>query len=173
MCDYQNGRIYKIVNDIKPNELYCGSTVAPLCVRLGRHRSDSKVEKNQSRRFYQFVRELGGWHLFRIVLVENYPCNNKEELHAREEYWRKGLKATLNTYRPHGYVKEVYQKSYQVKYRAEKPLKIKELKKKSNTHRLSVKFQCLCGGEYSLHSKSAHMKTGKHQKYSHQADNDG
>jgi hypothetical protein len=33
---------------------------------------------------------------FRIELIENYPCDSREELLKREGYWIRELKATLN-----------------------------------------------------------------------------
>lgn len=92
MPDYHQGKIYKLVNDVD-NEIYVGSTCNSLPKRLGEHKGKMKHKPNQ--KIYQKMHALGLAH-FRIILVEDYPCNNKNELTAREEHWRTELKASLN-----------------------------------------------------------------------------
>ena len=92
MCDYENGKIYKIVNDVD-DEIYIGSTTQPLCRRFGDHKSNSKSKPNRT--LYKKMNKHGAEN-FRIILVENYPCKSVEELRSREEYWRNELKASLN-----------------------------------------------------------------------------
>ena len=36
---------------------------------------------------------------FEIILIESYPCNSKDELRARENYWINQLNPNLNTRR--------------------------------------------------------------------------
>ena len=95
MTEYSNGVIYKIVNDIN-DDIYIGATTTPLSRRMASHRGSLKVDKKTSR-LYKLMRELGKEH-FRIVLVEEYPCQNKQQLIQREEYWRTELQPTLNSY---------------------------------------------------------------------------
>ena len=92
MVNYKNGKIYKIVNDCD-DEIYVGSTTRTLCERMAHHRFDAKRANS---RVYKKFSVLGVEH-FRIILVENFSCNSKEELCAREEHWRTQLNATLNT----------------------------------------------------------------------------
>jgi len=75
--DYQNGKIYKIVNDVN-DMIYVGSTTTTLSRRLSCH----KVNKGTSR-FYTELRAIGKEH-FRIILIELFPCTCKSELEARE-----------------------------------------------------------------------------------------
>jgi len=75
MPDYAKGKIYKIVCNIT-NETYYGSTCQPISVRMGQHRCKGSTSKQ--------IIERGDYD---YSLVENYNCNNKEELHARERYW--------------------------------------------------------------------------------------
>jgi len=93
MVNYQNGRIYKIINDIN-DEIYIGSTCKPLSNRMGLHRSAARTKQVQSK-FYARMNELGIQH-FRIILIENYPCNSREELNQREDYYIQELKPSLN-----------------------------------------------------------------------------
>jgi len=92
MPNYQNGKIYEITNDVNDEE-YVGSTILKLCQRWGNHKSD--MERLKHRKLYAMMNEIGIEH-FRIVLIENFPCNSVEELTAREEHWRKAKNATLN-----------------------------------------------------------------------------
>lgn len=90
---YSKGKIYKLC--IKSNiqndgEIYIGSTIEPyLCNRIGKHRSDYKRfldgKMNNILSFKLF--EKYGLNNVEIVLLENYPCNSKQELHARERYY--------------------------------------------------------------------------------------
>jgi len=64
MVNYENGKIYKILN--KNNEIiYIGSTVNKLCRRFSTHRHRGNNNK--------------------IILIENYNCNCKEELVQKEQ----------------------------------------------------------------------------------------
>jgi group I intron endonuclease len=94
MVNYQNGKIYKIINDIN-DEIYIGSTTKLLCQRLTQHRSDSR--KNINRKLFKFVRENGGWRNFRIILIEFHVCDTKAELLRREQYHIDLLRPTLNS----------------------------------------------------------------------------
>jgi group I intron endonuclease len=95
MPNYQNGKIYKIVNDID-DEIYIGSTVCELYKRYHQHSSGGS--RNNGMRVVQKIRECGKSH-FRIILLENYPCNSKDELKAREQFYIEQLKPALNTNR--------------------------------------------------------------------------
>jgi hypothetical protein len=86
---YQNGKIYKVVNDLN-DFVYIGSTTQPLPKRWGLHKSASQKKSNK---FYDAVRELGSEH-FRIVLIENFPCGSRAELEAREYSVQKNSDAT-------------------------------------------------------------------------------
>jgi hypothetical protein len=88
--NYQNGKIYQILNYID-NEIYIGSTCQPLSKRFHQHKQDSKKDNLQ---LYKHMEELGNENFY-IELIENYPCNTKEELRAREGYFIRE-RATLN-----------------------------------------------------------------------------
>jgi hypothetical protein len=93
MVNYQNGKIYKIVNDVN-GMIYVGSTVKLLCNRMSHHRTTAR--ENNNSKFYQYMRELG-IEKFKIALIESYPCSSKEELHAKEDEYIRILKPELNT----------------------------------------------------------------------------
>jgi len=77
--NYQNGKIYKIVNDVN-DMVYIGSTTQPLPKRFSGHKAQSK---DRTSNFYSAVREIGIDH-FQIILIELFQCTCKAELEARE-----------------------------------------------------------------------------------------
>ena len=81
MPNYQNGKIYKITS-LHTDKCYVGSTTLKyLSSRLGGHKQDLKRGKNVSSKY---ILEFGNC---KIVLLELYPCNSKDELLARERYY--------------------------------------------------------------------------------------
>ena len=76
--DYTKGKIYIIRNS--QNDLtYIGSTCQTLAQRMAQHRRDMKYPKRQQYKLYQAMNELGV-DAFYIELLEDYPCQKKEEL---------------------------------------------------------------------------------------------
>jgi group I intron endonuclease len=96
MPDYQKGKIYKLVNNVD-DEIYVGSTTNPLSKRKNDHRNSAKLRPTIH--VFQHLNTIG-WKNVEIILIENYPCNSKDELHARERYWIDELKPTLNKQLP-------------------------------------------------------------------------
>jgi hypothetical protein len=82
IVDYSQGRIYQIVNDID-DDVYIGSTCNSLSNRMCQHKVRMKQSNCENRRLYQHIKEIGIEH-FRIELIEYFPCETKEQLHARE-----------------------------------------------------------------------------------------
>ena len=83
MGDYQKGKIYQIKNTID-DDIYVGSTVQSLNRRMVTHKYDAK--QLQHKPLYQNMNEYGFGKFF-VELIEEYPCNSKLELLAREGYW--------------------------------------------------------------------------------------
>ena len=82
MPDYSKSKIYAI-RAHNTDDIYIGSTVLPLSRRLAQHRADYSGYKNGLRHYltsYKIL-ELDTHY---IELIENYPCNSKEELNRRE-----------------------------------------------------------------------------------------
>lgn len=73
---YENGKIYKIINDAT-DKIYIGSTIQPLSKRLSQHKHKKSCCSRE-------LLELGNC---KIILIENFKCDNKEQLTAREQYW--------------------------------------------------------------------------------------
>jgi hypothetical protein len=77
MPNYANGKIYKIVCNIT-GEQYIGATTQKLSQRLTCH-----VSKKNTDKLYK-SKDIILRGDYQIVLIENYPCNNKEELERKE-----------------------------------------------------------------------------------------
>ena len=82
---YQNSKIYSIKNTLN-DEIYIGSTTVSLSQRMTKHRASLKCEKRGKCLLYQRMKELGVDNFY-ITLVEKYPCNDIEELRAKEGEW--------------------------------------------------------------------------------------
>lgn len=83
MDRYSRAKIYRLVGGGKT---YYGSTCLALSRRMAQHRKDYKQWLSGKQRF------VSSFHILpetdcQIVLVEEFPCENKEQLGARERYW--------------------------------------------------------------------------------------
>jgi hypothetical protein len=155
MKNYQLAKIYKIVSNIT-NEIYVGSTCEPtLARRLAKHVGCYKhYLKGKFNYITSFkILELGNYS---IILIENCPCENKDELHKRERYYIETLDC-VNKIIP-GRTQKEYRdanKDYQKDYYNSNIEKIKNRKYK---HCYCV----CCGGRYTYSNNSQHQKTEKH-----------
>lgn len=95
MAEQIEGKIYKIVNILDSDKFYIGGTSLSLSRRLSFHKSRSKERDSF---FYEEVKRLG-WNNFRIELIEDYPCDSKEDLRKEEDRFIKELNPYYNTLR--------------------------------------------------------------------------
>ena len=83
MNRYSKGKIYKIV-DVGYNKCYVGSTCESLSKRMERHRNSYNQylqgKYNKARSFELF--DEFGVENCKILLLQDYPCENKEQLRA-------------------------------------------------------------------------------------------
>ena len=92
--DFNNGKIYIIRNSI--NDLtYIGSTCQSLSQRMVQHRKDMNIQWCQNFKLYQAMRELDK-NNFYIELLENYPCNTRDELNKKEGEYIREYQSKLN-----------------------------------------------------------------------------
>jgi hypothetical protein len=83
MPNYQNGKVYKLYAQLDDGTIICyyGSTTKNLRVRLAGHvQSAKKIRDTTSKH----IIDAGNYN---IMLLENFPCNSKEELSAREQFY--------------------------------------------------------------------------------------
>jgi hypothetical protein len=167
---YQNGKIYKIVNDID-KLIYVGSTITSLSQRFSVHKSKSK--RYPERKIYKHFAKYGIHH-FEIKLIKKYPCNNKLELEIEEERYKIMLNAQLNTIRAHRTVEQLkeYQNEYQNEYRENNRAKInlkhseyyQKNRAKINLKKNERLFCTICGKSYTRAHKAWHNRSNHHQK---------
>ena len=86
---YASGKIYKVV-DNGYTMCYYGSTVEPLSRRMASHRAHYKLlgEGKRSHRMSVFdIFDACGVEQCKIELVEEFPCESKEQLRKREGFY--------------------------------------------------------------------------------------
>ena len=97
--DYSNTTIYKLVHkkDYDNANIYIGSTT-DFIRRKNNHKSNCCNEKSKeyNEKKYQYIRGNGDWGEWNMIEVEKFPCNDKREAEAREEYWRCHFNSQLN-----------------------------------------------------------------------------
>jgi len=135
MVNYENSKIYKLVNNVD-DKIYVGSTCGTLRLRKSKHKWELNNNKYPNRKVYNHLNQVG-WGNVEIILIENFECKCKDELHKRERYWIDELKPELNKTRPTITNEEcnIYNEK---------------------------KFNCDCGGKYRKDNKTNHEKTKKH-----------
>ena len=92
MPDYQKGKIYRIW-DSSYTKCYVGSTCEELSRRFSSHKRDYKrgaIDKTKYSTSWQLFDEYGVENCI-IELIEKFPCNSKEELHAREGKYQREI----------------------------------------------------------------------------------
>jgi len=167
---YQNAKIYQIVGNVENSKRYIGSTVQPLSKRMGCHRDTYRTINTYTSR--EIFDEYGIENCS-IVLIENFPCDSKEELFKRERYWIETMDC-VNKCIPTRTKKERYEdnkeeilnkmKIYRNSNKDEVNERIRKIKQ-NNKDYYEEQFICECGGKYKRCSKTVHFKTKKHQKY--------
>lgn len=177
IMDYSQTKIYKLCcKNTEITDAYVGHTTNPIkrkyqhkshCNNLNSEKYDYKV--------YQFIRDNGGWNNWSMIVIEDYPCENRFEAESRERHWIENLNASLNSLIPtrsrEEYMK-LYKdeyKEYMKKYNIENSEKLRENKKQyniKNSERIKKhkreKIQCECGCFISKSNISEHRKNNKH-----------
>jgi hypothetical protein len=175
--DYRQGKIYKVIS---PNSdmVYIGSTALTLKVRMSTHHGGYYLWKNGiggKNRVYELM-ELGDTE---IILVENFPCDTREELRTREgevmlntsNCCNKNLPMRYVIPRPAGMTQTEFNKHYQREYQRQYSNENKEkvaLRKKNwqdnkyktnkGIYKCTVCDRCFC----SASSEKHHNTTKKH-----------
>ena len=87
MNKYHNSSIYKLSSYSQPNLIYVGSTYQTLNKRLKGHKyafnAFNKGKKQKYISSFEIIK-LGDYH---IDLIENFPCENRQQLNCREAYF--------------------------------------------------------------------------------------
>ena len=142
MPDYKNGKIYKLWSP-EGDEIYIGSTTQSLALRKSKHKINRDTSSKMLFEKYTDVR---------IELLEEYPCDNKEQLNKKEgEYIRNN---NCVNRRIAGRTNNEYNKEYYEDNKEKILNRHKEYKSSS--------FVCECGRTIRLGDKTKHLKTKIH-----------
>ena len=189
--NYNNGKIYFLMNNINHEIFYIGSTVKTLTVRLKNHKYDAFNFNSRCYDGYKCnyirlmnINDSSGYNNnISIHLIENYQCDSKDELLYRERYWIQSIGPSTNNILP--IISKNERNIYRKKYFQDNKEKIKEKRKiymekngekirakgiqyiknhkEEIKKRASKKIKCDCGEYIRLDSKSRHQRTQLHR----------
>ena len=194
MPDYNKGQIYKIV-DVGYNKCYIGSTIQKLSDRMAKHRTNYKAYIEGKRKFdstaYNIFDEYGVSSC-KIEWIEDYPCNSKKELEAREGTHIRNTDCVNRciagrTHKQHYHdnkerIAEISRQNYmdnkeeitakRRQRRKDEPEKIREQEREAYQRNKEKKLtknkervECECGANVCFGAKLRHLKSNKHQQY--------
>jgi hypothetical protein len=160
---YTRGKIYKIVCK-ETDEVYYGSTIQKLNKRMNEHRVQKVCRSRQILDRNNYFYEL----------VENYSCNNRQELETRERWYIENNDC-INKQIPTRTKKEyrkLYDENNKQKQKEYKQNNIEQISKyhkkwyETNKERIlkhqQEKINCpICGSIVSRGNMSLHKKTKK------------
>ena len=174
--DYSNGKIYCIRNS-EDDEFYIGSTTQPLSKRFQSHKTSLKGYK-KDRKLYSKMNVLDT-DKFYIELIEEYPCDNIEQLNRREGEIIRQMKPTLNKQVAGRTINEWREdhkediRDDKRQYHLENQEKFNEKsrqwhhnnRERAKTYKATVVNCNVCGVDYTLSHRARHLKTKRHQNY--------
>jgi hypothetical protein len=145
---YNHGKIYKLIKIGEPEKaLYVGSTIQTLKARYRTHeyKASDRVP----------------------VLIEDYPCDNRDQLRMREEAVRKLLKPPLNKIKCFATSedKRECKRNFHIKHkvRQNEQSRLYHQNNIEKVHaRKNAKMTCDCGCVCSKSCFASHKKTMKH-----------
>lgn len=169
--NYNNSKIYSIRSN-QTDKIYIGSTTQSLSKRFSKHNCDYKSYLLGK---YHYVTsfEICKYDDSYIELIEEFSCNNVEQLCKREGELIRSYNC-VNKCIAGRSVKEYYEdnkdkiiQNNQIYNKNNIDKHNKSSKKYRETHKniINEKHICECGGKYTTSCKSNHIKTAKHQKF--------
>ena len=164
MNKYQNGKIYKIV-DVGYNKCYIGSTCEALSQRMARHRSNYKrylQGKHLAHTSSFFGFDEFGIQNCKIEWIEDYPCDNKNELARREGYYIKKSNC-VNKIVAGRTSEELYQDTHE--YQLQRFKDYYSNNRDKGLDRKAQKIKCECGVTHAVSNISRHIKRKHHQEW--------
>ena len=92
--DYSKLVVYKIQHINNPELLYVGSTTE-FTKRKYNHKNycGNDNGKKYNYKLYQMIRENGNWDMFNMIVVKEFPCENKRQAEAEEDRLIREMKA--------------------------------------------------------------------------------
>jgi len=177
MPNYQNSKIYSIRSHLT-DDVYIGSTIETLANRLAGHKRNYKKWLNKTTNYTSSFKLIEkDFENCYIELVENYPCNSKNELCRREGEIIRATTCvnkciagrTDKEYREdHKQSIAEYKKQYRENNKEqllENAKQYYENNKETIVEKKRQKYTCECGTTLRKNDKSRHEKTKKHQSF--------
>jgi len=170
MPDYQKAKIYKIYSVSNEELVYYGSTTERLSTRLAKHIYDYKNKKQAT---IKLIFDAGD---YKIELVENYSCVNKQELEKKEgEYIknnvcvnkrieRRTLKENYQDNKKHIEEKKKEWRDNNKEYNKQYNKQYRDNNKEYLSKKSKEKITCKCGCLIVKANIARHQKTPKHIK---------
>lgn len=158
MVNYSNAKIYKLWSP-QTDIVYIGSTVDLLCKRFANHKCTKKC---MSRILFEKYTDV------RIELIEEYPCDNREQLNKREGEIIRATQYCINRNVAGRTIQEYYQQNkeyyseYNKEYREKNKESIREWDREYHKEYNSQKVECECGCVVSKCNLLRHKKSAKH-----------
>jgi len=128
MPNYEKAKIYKIIDNTNGN-IYIGSTCEKyLSRRLDGHKTKYKYHIQGKKNFrYTSSFDIIKNNDYKIILIENYSCKNKDELRMREQFY---IDNTLCINKHNSYTSSDYKKQKMKENHFNNRTKICDRKKK-------------------------------------------
>lgn len=139
MPNYKNGKIYKIISK-QTEDVYVGSTTITLSQRLANHRTDIKHIMKVNKKPYS-AHNVVKHDDAKIILLEKFPCDSKEELLAREQHWQDQIKC-CNTLCANWSVSKKYGYSYDKPHESILTKRIEKYKKDAENATSRIEQTC-------------------------------
>lgn len=173
--DYKNGKIYTIRSN-QTDDIYIGSTCSPLYKRLYNHKQHYNSWVNRGKN-YMSSYEIIKYDDCYIELLEEYPCENKQQLRKREGELQREMKCVNKEIA--GRTKKEWYDDNKDRILENKKQKYNDNRDKLNKIKLNYyyrnkdeilkkkkeKMTCECGSNFRKCEKSRHEITKKHQNY--------
>lgn len=147
---FNSAKIYKIISP-NSDKIYIGSSIEKyLSNRIANHKKKFRLWNNNKENKYCTSYKILECGDASIVLLENFNCNNRKELHTRERFYIEQNKdICINKNIPTRTNKE-YKNDYKEYFQG--------WKRGYN----STKHQCSCSGSYTMDHRAEHYKTKLH-----------
>jgi len=182
--DYSKTIIYKIQHREIDELLYVGSTT-DFTRRKAEHKrkSNNANGKAYNYKLYKMIRDNGGFDCFNIIVIKEFPCNNKQEALVEEDKIMRQMKCNMNSIRAFTTpedtkalkkrynelhkeeILEYHKRNYELK--KQKILEYKhgyyEQNKDKIAERKKQKITCECGCVVRKSDLAKHKRSKKHQ----------
>ena len=146
---YHQSKIYKLVSN-ETTDVFIGSTCNSLSKRLGEYKHYyRKWVKGAYHPINYF--EIVKFSDCKIILIEEFRCNNKDQMRRKEREHIENTPCINKRTRP--IITDIATRAFDNDNNV------------SGRANVSEKFVCICGGKFSRRNKSTHEKSAKHIGY--------